>query len=279
MLSLVRDLGLTSCLSLTPVRLTSRLVDEEAACLVLVVGWSLALTPNRLETWLDPDTGLTSETAPVLGIPSFALTVSLLESRPGDDADFEMNWEGLESDVTGPESLSFALTTFILSEDILLVVVDSLPVTEEVDKCILDVEERDCILEAEESERILEVEESERILDVEIAAWGLLRVLRTFTVLGFEMSTATLFVFAAVAVVVEEGGEVCESVRAGLGLAASWWPSREKTDIEGVSTCLSLPSFWLGKRPVLIMYVVDTSEDDELEMAIATVTNSRSLAL
>ena len=104
-----------------------------------------------------------------MGIPSFALTVSLLESRPGDDADFEMNWEELESDATGPESLSFALTTFILSEDILLVVVDSLPVTEEVDKRILDVEESDCILEAEESERILEVEESERILEVEIA--------------------------------------------------------------------------------------------------------------
>ena len=110
---------------------------------------------------------MTSETAPVFGIPSFALTLSLLESRPGDDADFEMNWEGLESDVTVPESLSFALTTFILSEDILLVVVDSLPVTEEVDECILDVEESDRILEVEESERLLEAEESECILEVE----------------------------------------------------------------------------------------------------------------
>ena len=57
------------------------------------------------------------------------------------------------------------------------------------------------------------------------------------------MSTATLFVFTAAAVVVEEGGEVCEGARAGTVLAASWRPRREKTDTEEVSTCLSLASF------------------------------------
>ena len=143
------------------IRPVTRPLDEEAAALGTGLAGSFGLTPSRPETGPGSDADFMIVTTEVLvtGTLAFTLTPNLLGSLSVDDADIEVNWEGLTSEVL--EILSFVLT-FNLSEDILLPM-DNLLLMEEFG------EESDRILDVEELARITEVEKLVCILEGEVS--------------------------------------------------------------------------------------------------------------